>query len=206
MNIKKYYRKVLRGDFVYSDHLILDLDKKQMRKIVECNYDKDKLLTYQKVSRRKFTSLIEKYILKGFVLKTEDGAIDRLRKEEVLPALDLKVDLSTYADYCKVRVTKDKDYFSIARIQHAIDLFYQDEIPFFELLYWSEFFASAVMESLSYPLTKEDAYRYAVIKVLQDHMLLGREFTDDSQMKETIDQIMPSIDLLTRKYQKRNKK
>ena len=201
MNTLRYARKVTKGDLLYHDYLLIDKIEKKVIYIKEEETGKQSLLNYKKKTASSFTKIIEKYKEKGFELIEKDGADDRIRQADVIQGIDLHVDVSTYADYCKVRPERGS-YFSFEKIQRAVDYYLDDEISFFKLRYWCQFFALAVEESFSYPLTSQNTFQYAVIKCLSDHMITGKRMVDDEEIKEDIRKVMPEIYSMRDKYYK----
>ena len=120
MNTLRYARKVTKGDLLYHDYLLIDKIEKKVIYIKEEETGKQSLLNYKKKTASSFTKIIEKYKEKGFELIEKDGADDRIRQADVIQGIDLHVDVSTYADYCKVRPERGS-YFSFERIQRAVD-------------------------------------------------------------------------------------
>ena len=197
----KYTRKVIKGDLLYHDYLLVDKIQKKMIYTKEEETGKQSLFNYKNKSASSFTKIIQKYKEKGFELTEKDGADDRIREADVIQGIDLHVDVSTYADYCKVRPERGK-YFSFERIQRAVDYFLDDKISFFKLRYWFQFYAFAVEESFSYPLSQQNTFQFAVIKCLGEHMITGKKMVDDEEIKDDVRKIMPEIYSMRDKYYK----
>ncbi len=60
----------------------------------------------------------------------------------------------------------------------------------------------SVMESFSYPPTAADAYQFAVVKTIGDHLLLGRQLSTTEEVKDTVRKILPEIESLRKNYLK----
>lgn len=199
--MKRYYSKVLLGDNVYYDFLIIDEKNMKSTYVQECEYSDDLFLGCHRLRRKQFLKKLTKIEDGTYELERKDGAKDRVRKADVENALDLHCGLSTYPDLCKVRPEKG-EYFLDSRIEKAVFYFLDDRISFFQLQYWANLFSMAVMESFNFPPSASDAYQFAVVKSIGDHLLLCKQESSDEEIKEVVKKILPEIASLKEKYLK----
>lgn len=197
----KYTRKVRKGDLCYHDFLTIDRDKKTILFVKEVDSGDEKPVSFKLKSSPAFLKSIKKYLEIGYHLIEKDGAEDRCKKEEILNALDLHTVVSTYADLCKTR-PEPYTYFSLARIENAINCYIEEGMSFFDLRFWCQLFTFSVEESFDYPLTFQNAFQFAVVKKLNEYMMEGRHMGDDISVREHLRKVMPEIYAIREKYYK----
>ncbi len=201
MKTQRYTRGVKKGDLFYHDFLTIDCEKKTVLYVKEKDTGDEKTVGFRPVSSTCFLKTLKKYQDNGYSVTEKDGAEDRCRKEEIVSALDLHTVVSAYADLCKLR-PEPYSYFSLSRIENAIDMYLDEGMSFFDLRFWCQLFTLSVEESFSYPLTFQNAFQLAVLKKLNEYMMDGRHLADESVVKEHMRNAMPEIYSLREKYYK----
>lgn len=195
----RYTRNVKKGDLFYHDFLTVDHERKTILYVKEVDSGDEKNINFQLKSSSSFLKIIKKYQDIGYQLIEKDGAGYRCKKEEVINALDLHTVVSGYADLCKIR-PEPYTYFSLTRIENAINCYIDDGMSFFDLRFWCQLFTYSVEESFDYPLTFQNVFQLAVVKKLNEYMLEGRHMADDTNVKEHLRKVVPEIYAIREKY------
>lgn len=201
MNELKYYRNVKKGDLFYRDLLTISLDSKTVLYARDVDTGDIRPAGFHFKSCGEFIKIYKKYIDDGFTLIEKDGIQYRCSKEEICNALDLHTVVSTYADLCKLR-PEHSNYFSLTRIENAINSYLNGGMSFFDLKFWAQLFSLAVEESFEYPLTFQNAFQLAVIKKLDEYLMDGKHLVDENKVREHLSNAMPEIYALREKYYK----
>lgn len=201
MKKNMFYRRTAKGELLYAELVEIHDENKLVIDYKDILRDDEKLKNAKRVFNPTFERKVKKLSRQGYTFSYPSPSLDASTYEEVMNALNLHDSLEKLVPLSLHR-PRPGEYFDILLIKKAFDSYRRDMISLVYLSHWIHLFTYAVEESFSFPMTKEDIYRYSVLSVLAQFDMLMDKGLETEDLKKKALETREKIYVMDKYYQK----